>query len=97
MNLFICLPVGINLSYIQVATSTKPAKCLNYSDVGITFAALHIAFQFSLLLVPLVVLYVINMSLAKKIRLAFLFSIGSVACIGAVMLQVLNEQHDPDV
>ncbi|KAL9039081.1 MAG: hypothetical protein Q9214_005022 [Letrouitia sp. 1 TL-2023] len=60
-------------------------------------AAVHIALEWTLLAVPLIVLYKLEkMSLSKKIRIGMLFSIGLVACIGSAMRQYMQNHSYKD-
>ena len=98
LNLLECHPpYTVQYSLISFGKAPVIPTCLAFNPLGISLSVIHIIFQFSLLTVPLVILYVIKMSLWKKIRLGFLFSVGSVACIGAVMRQVLQKQNNPDM
>ena len=94
--IFSCRPF-VGLSLIAAGHLAEPQKCIDTNEVGITFSALHSAFDFALLTVPLIILYQLRMSTPRKIRLMFLFSIGSISCIGSVMRQVKQKQADPDL
>ena len=61
---------------------------MNGNTVGIALSIVHIAFDFVLLSVPLIVLWKIKMSAAKKLRVSFLFSVGAISCVGSVMRQI---------
>lgn len=97
INVFSCRPAAIQLSLVTFGASPTLPTCFDPNTVGIALSAVHIVFQFSLLAVPLVILYIIKMSLGKKIRLGILFSMGAVACIGAVNRQVLQKKGNPDM
>ena len=94
--LFGCLPPA-HVSLISIGKLAKTPKCMNINTLGTSLSAFHVAFDFALLTVPLIVLYNMNMSNVKKLRLAFLFSVGSVSCIGAVMRQVIQKQNAADL
>ncbi|KAL8790584.1 MAG: hypothetical protein Q9195_006264 [Heterodermia aff. obscurata] len=75
---------------ILITYGALPAvpRCMNGNTVGIALSIVHIAFDFVLLSVPLIVLWKIKMSATKKLRVSFLFSIGAISCIGSVMRQI---------
>ena len=69
---------------------------MNGNSVGIALSVVHIALDFALLSVPLIVLWKIKMSTAKKLRIGFLFSVGAVSCIGSVMRQLTQYHRSAD-
>ena len=92
-ELFQCTgPVNLKFSALAKGRHPTPNKCLNGNKLGYGLAIIHSTFDFALLTVPLIVLHQMKMSTGTKIRLAFLFSIGSVSCIGSVMRQVVQAQ-----
>ena len=93
---FDCVPFE-NFSMAQIGKAAEPQRCLDLNTMNLALASIHIATDFSLLCVPIIVLYKMQMSVTKKLRLGFLFSIGSVACIGSVMRMVVEFQADPDI
>lgn len=96
VSLFECSPATSQYSLIRLGKIAKPAKCLNFNTIGIVLSSFHVVFDFALLSVPLIILYKINMNLSKKIRLAFLFSIGSISCIGSALRQHYQGQNHAD-
>ena len=94
---FACSHPFVGMGLVKVGHLSEPQKCINENTMGTALSALHSAFDFALLTVPLITLYQLQMSLPKKMRLMFLFSIGSVSCIGAVMRQVIQKQAAPDI
>ena len=95
LNAFTCThPAGVQYDLIRYGMlGTKP-KCLNPNAIGIALSVMHITFDFALLSVPLIILSKIKMSTAKKLRVGFLFSVGSIACVGSVMRQI-RQYHQP--
>ncbi len=85
LQIFKCNPPAKQYSMITFGQVRGPITCMNRHTVGITLSALHVAFDFALLAVPLIVLYHVQLSWSKKLRLGLLFSIGSVSCIASVM------------
>ena len=95
-TIFACRPF-VGFSLIKAGQLAEAPKCLNQNTFGTALSALHSTFDFALLTVPLITLYQIQMSMPKKLRLMFLFSIGSASCIGSVMRSVIQKQADPDI
>ena len=90
-ELFECTgPVDLKFSLIALGRHPTGNKCLNGNKLGYGLAIIHSTFDFALLTVPLIVLYQMKMSVGTKLRLGFLFSIGSLSCIGSVMRQVVQ-------
>lgn len=90
-ELFQCTgPVNLKFSALARGRHPTATKCRNGNQLGYGLAIIHSTFDFALLTVPLILLYQMRMSTGKKIRLAFLFSIGSLSCIGSVMRQVIQ-------
>lgn len=71
-------------------------KCIDQATVQDVFIISHVVFDFCLLSVPLVILYKMKTNISKKVRLAFLFSIGSVSCIGSAMRLRTKVDANPD-
>ena len=81
---------------VSYGANLTPPVCLNGKALPIFLSVMHILFDFALLSVPLFVLWKTQMSTSKKLKLCFLFSIGSVSCIGSVMRQVVQTNFGPD-
>ncbi|KAI9815931.1 MAG: hypothetical protein M1827_001923 [Pycnora praestabilis] len=95
-NLFECTPYASTYSLIYSGKLTEPPKCTNVNTIGITLSTLHIALDFCLLTVPLIVLYRVKMSFWKKARLMFVFCIGTVSCVASVLRGVAQEHLSID-
>lgn len=95
-NFFFCRPARVHFSMVAYGSNPTPPVCLNGKILPVFLSVMHILFDFALLSVPLVVLWKIQMDTSKKIKLCFLFSIGSVSCIGSVMRQVIQTHFRPD-
>ena len=92
-ELFQCTgPVALKFSPLAKGRHPTLNKCLNGDKLGYGLAIIHSTFDFALLTVPLIVLYRMKLSRGTKVRLAFLFSIGSVSCVGSVMRQVVQAE-----
>ena len=88
LNIFTCTPALSQFSLITYGALANVPRCMNGNTVGIALSIVHIAFDFVLLSVPLIVLWKIKMSAAKKLRVSFLFSVGAISCVGSVMRQI---------
>lgn len=89
LNVFQCTPALVQYDLMQWGHLHSPATCFDQNRLNIVLSVFHIIFDFTLLSVPILILIKVKMDMATKIRLGFLFSIGSVSCIGSVMRQFL--------
>lgn len=96
-NIFSCNPPALDFRLSVLGASKVPHKCVNNNTVTLPLSVLHIVFDFALLSVPLVVLYRVQMSLSKKIRMCILFSVGAISCIGSIMRQSIQSVKHPDM
>lgn len=53
--------------------------------------------DFILLAVPMILLFRMHMELSKKIRLGFLFSVGTISSVGSIMRQVYQKGSKEDL
>ncbi|KAM0799547.1 hypothetical protein BDR22DRAFT_778823, partial [Usnea florida] len=91
MELFQCTgPAELKFSLIARGSHPEASKCLDGNKLGYSLSIVHSTMDFALLTVPLIILYQMQMSTRKKIKLGFLFSIGALSCIGSVMRQVVQ-------
>lgn len=99
-ELFQCTgPVDLKFSLLARGRHATLDKCIDGNKLGYGLAIVHSFLDFCLLSIPLIVLYQMNLTLSKKIRLGFLFSVGLVSCIGSVMRQIVQTQTltNPDL
>lgn len=85
INVFQCKPAASQYNLIEYGQIKNPTKCLDEHILNNTFIICHVIFDFALLSVPLIVLFKMKMTTSRKIRIGFLFSIGSISCIGSAM------------
>lgn len=98
MEIFQCTgPPELKFSLIAKGRYPNTSKCLDGNKLGYSLAIVHSTFDFALLTVPLIVLYQMQMSTKKKIKLGFLFSIGALSCIGSVMRQVVQNRSEKNI
>ena len=64
---------------------TKCNRAITSSEPNTIISVLHVVFDLFLLPVPLIVIWRLQMAISQRIRLVFLFSIGLLSMIGAVM------------
>ena len=95
-NLFGCSPAVSLYNLEAIGKVQKPIKCFDPNTLGIALSTVHVVFDFALLSVPMIVLYKIKMSLEKKIRLGFLFSVGTMSCVGSALRQHYQVQKSAD-
>ena len=96
MEVFQCTgPPELKFSLLARGRGSHPEanKCLNGNKLGYSLSIVHSTFDFALLTVPLIVLYQMQMSTKKKIKLGFLFSIGALSCIASVMRQIVQNRN----
>ena len=89
---FRCMPVKANFDLITSGKLGRPLDCLPINPGGAIRIYSHVAFDFCLLCTPGVILWRVQMPLAKKIGVLAMFSIGSVSCVASVMTRV-SEAH----
>lgn len=90
-------PVDPKFGLAALGPHPTDNKCFNRNKLGCGLAIFHSTFGFALLIVPLIVLYQMRMSTGTRIRLGFLFSIGSLSCIGSVMRQEFQARTHTDL
>ncbi|MCJ1465364.1 hypothetical protein MMC07_003982 [Pseudocyphellaria aurata] len=96
INIFQCKPAGSQYDLIEFGRIVNPTKCLDEKILNNFFIICHVIFDFALLSVPLIVLYKIKMNTSRKIRIGFLFSIGSISCLGSAMRLATKVDHSQD-
>jgi hypothetical protein len=97
LNIFQCSPAGASFDLFIVARAGVVPKCTGVSDMNTILRVINIVLDYCLLLVPIVVIWRIQMSWAKKIRLFAVFGIGALACIGSVMTLVSKFKLKEDI
>jgi hypothetical protein len=87
-TLFQCDPPYAGWDPIRIAKEGKSFHCISDNIIGTTLSVIHVAMDFGLLSVPLIVLWKVRMSWGTRFRLYFVFSIGAMSFVGSVMRQV---------
>jgi hypothetical protein len=96
LNVFQCNPPKANFDYIAAGKMNSRAKCLTNSQVGAALSPVHVAMDFCLLAVPIIVLWKVQTSWATKFRFYIVFSIGAMSCIGSVLRQLAQANIKKD-
>ncbi|KAI0967186.1 hypothetical protein F4678DRAFT_254884 [Xylaria arbuscula] len=84
---FTCIP------YQKIWDFTIPGRCIKKSDLEITSAAIHFGSDIVILTLPQKVIWSLQMSLKKKLGVSFIFSLGVLACLSAVLRLVSTIQY----
>lgn len=99
-SIWIGLRCPINrLGFSQVGKMKNPKFCPRSQGLKLTLglASIHVGLGFCLLLTPIIVLWKVKMKAIKKVQLFFIFAVGSVSCICALMLVVTQFQVTQDI
>ena len=99
LNMFPCSPVASNYTLRSIASLPDPrvVKCLNLKAVSLTTRTLHIVTDWLLVPVPLIIIYRLQMPLKKKLRLGFVFSVGIISSVAAIVRNVLINRVTTDL
>ncbi|KAI1173242.1 hypothetical protein F4777DRAFT_458345 [Nemania sp. FL0916] len=84
---FTCIP------YQKIWDFTVPGHCIKKSDLEITSATIHFASDIIILILPQKVIWSLQMSLKKKLGVSFIFSLGVLACLSAVLRLVSTVEY----
>lgn len=91
---FRCVPATANFSLITAGKLDQPLRCISINPGSAFRVYSQFAFDFCLLCTPAIILWKVQMSVAKKLRIFATFSIGGVSCIGSVMTLVAQDHLD---
>ena len=83
-----CNPPMVRFSLSEFGRRDYMTKCtgaLTGTQSNVAISILHVMFDLFLLPVPLIVIWRLQMALSQRIRLVFLFSIGLLSMVGAIM------------
>ncbi|KAI9808699.1 MAG: hypothetical protein M1825_003851 [Sarcosagium campestre] len=95
-SVFRCNPPTAATSLITMGKEADRVKCLSTNVMGTTLTSLHVAFDWALLIIPIVVLIRLQTSLKTKLRCIIPLSIGGLSCVGAVMRMHYQLYPRPD-
>ena len=84
-QLLACRPLWATGRLSDLGARDHNPTCIDTAMMNIAFSISHMALDFFILPVPLVVLKRIKLTLWQRLRLVFLFSVGLLSVLGAVM------------
>lgn len=88
-----------NKSLIEAGKAKSYKYCNQRQGIKLALALviIHVVLGFCLLLTPIIVLWKIKMDRVKKMSLFVIFVVGSISCIGALMIIITQYQlvEDP--
>ena len=85
---FQCDPPKANFDSIAAGKLSTAPRCLSENTLGSGLSSIHVAMDFCLLAVPIIVLWRVQMSWATKSRFFVVFGVGAMSCIGSVLRQL---------
>ena len=88
MVTFQCSPPSAGFNSVAAGKLNSPPKCISETTLGDILSSWHVASDFCLLSVPVIVLWKVRMPWPRKARLFAVFSVGAMSCIGSVVRQV---------
>ena len=91
LNTFPCLPIAA-LYNLQAIPDAPVIKCLDLNKISLATRILHIVTDWLLIPIPIIVIWQLQMSLSKKIRLMLVFVIGVMSSIAGIIRNVLTER-----
>lgn len=75
----------------------KPAKCWSTELLANSLSVIHVVMDFILLATPMVILWKVQLSKAKKIRLYVVFSVGALSCVASIIRQLAQKHINMDI
>ena len=91
---FQCNPPEAARNLIVYGQNAGHVKCLSINTLGVTLSALHIAFDWILLSIPMTFVFQLSIPRARKFRVAIPLSVGVMSCVGSVM-RLYKQMHPP--
>ena len=80
-----CTPPAATDSLVQAGIHAQHLKCLHVNTLDVTLSSLHVAYDWMLLSIPIIILIHTNMALHLKLRCIIPLSLGVLSCVGSVM------------
>lgn len=96
-NTFGCNPVAGTFDLIPAGKSATPMKCGPYLVTGKVRVYFNVIFDFALLSTPVIIMWKVQMPIAKKIRICGIFALGSIPCVASVMTVVTSSKIESDI
>lgn len=94
-SVFLCSPPAAGYSLIIYGENADRVKCLSAKTMTITLSGFHVAFNFILLSIPIIVLPQMTIPNARKLFYIIPMSVGAIACIASIM-RLYNGLHLPE-
>jgi hypothetical protein len=94
-NMFKCNPQYASFNLLRMAESGKVPKCLSVSPWS-SILRLNLALDFIALAIPVILLWKVQMSWKKKVRMFGVLSIGLITCIASAMALVSQYTLEKD-
>lgn len=96
LNIFQCSPAGASFDLLLVADQGVAPQCEGVAEMGTILRTINFVLDWCLVLIPVAVLWKVQMSAAKKARLLGAMTVGSLACIASVMTLVAKKSLKAD-
>lgn len=96
INILKCVPAITSFDLVAIGKSGVQPKCVGVSEMNTILRVINITLDYCLLTVPIIVVWSLQMSWTKKLRIAGLFAFGALACIGSVMTLVAKSHLKTD-
>lgn len=97
VNIFKCLPVGAGFDLLKVARSGSVPVCLEVAMMNTYLRVINIVTDYCLLAIPISVIWEVQLSQGKKLKLFVALGFGSLVCIGSIMTLVSKFRLKSDV
>ena len=91
-----CQPVQAGFDSVYVGKMTVPPKCMSENLLGGVLSGLHVASDFCLLAVPIIVLWRVQMSPSTKARIWIVATLGGMSCISSVCREIYQKRIGAD-
>ncbi len=92
---FQCNPPEAARNLIVYGQNAGHVKCLSINTLGVTLSALHIAFDWILLSIPMMFIFQLSIPRARKLRAAIPLSVGVMSCVGSIV-RLYKQLHPPE-
>ena len=92
---FQCNPPEAPRNLIVYGQNAGHVKCLSINTLGVTLSALHVAFDWMLLSIPMMFIFRLSIPRARKFRAAVPLSVGVMSCVGSI-LRLYKQMHPPE-
>lgn len=96
LNLFQCNPTGASFDLLLVADRGTAPRCEGVKEMGTILRTINFVLDWCLVLIPVAVLWKVQMRWAKKGRLIGAMTVGSLACVASVLTLVAKNQLTTD-